>query len=55
LLDFQALRQIDFSKLKTLVLPYGQRFPMAIYTEIKTLLASGGDLIVLGGAKALCI
>jgi len=50
LLDFDSVRQADFSKIKTLVLPYGQRFPMAIYDGIKTLLASGGDLIVLGGA-----
>jgi hypothetical protein len=50
LFDFQALRQADFSKIKTLVLPYGQRFPLAIHDGIKTLLASGGDLIVLGGA-----
>ena len=50
LLDFESLRQADFSEIKTLVLPYGQRFPLKIYDGIKTLLASGGDLIVLGGA-----
>ena len=50
LLDFQSLQQADFSKIRTLILPYGQRFPLALYDGIKKLLNSGGDLIVLGGA-----
>lgn len=50
LLDFQKLNDSSLKEVKTLILPYEQRFPLKIYEQIKRLLAKGGDIIVLGGA-----
>ncbi|OGV36307.1 MAG: hypothetical protein A2020_07860 [Lentisphaerae bacterium GWF2_45_14] len=50
ILDFQALQGADMTTVNTLILPYGQWFPLGIYEKLKFLLGNGGDIIVLGGA-----
>jgi hypothetical protein len=50
LMDFKTLLDFDLFTVKSIILPYGQRFPLEIYEKLKKLLANGGDIIVLGGA-----